>query len=909
MQLWVVIWLAAGVGAVAAVWSIYWAIRIVPVLGDGELGLVLGAFALGVLTIPLSFGVGSIYLARRMQAGDRLARLMAIVVYASAALAFILSGVRDLATVLVGIGCLAAVALLTIDPATKAHFSGESESDHGGPPTVVAARFLMVIVAGCIAIVGLMFLAFSTIDVALAIGGLIQVGVAALLFWLSRQLAHGNRTARVVSSGLALVYLVLNLLGGNEQPGVILPVGIALGIVVLLWAPAASARFFEVQPPPVQPAIAGIDRAVSGAIARVNPSAPGGGLQGATMFSPQPAPDDRTPDGSSHPTASAPPFAGPYAGAVVPMAPAIPDPSMAAPAPVPAPVQGDPPSPGSSDPPVGDPPMAAGPWSDSPVPPVAQFPDPVPYEASSVEGAVDPPAHGVPEPDAWGDPAGVTNPRAAHPIVPITAALGALVLILDLVLPPFFGSYGSKPLYQLGLVHLEYLLYQAGRVLHAHPAAFWTAGAALIAALVAGITAVVVAATRGRRGTWVLLVASVATGVAAVVTAQVTNDLTVSRMGVGAWGAVAASLLLALAAAGARAAWSSRREVGHALSSLAAVGIVVLAVMAVPALRDNGSGYAAGGGSASSPSPAAGGGNYSNGNSSVGGATPSTAPPATATPAGPLNTTYSFTESEAGGYTFSGTLELGSPQQFQSGSITEGSLTAGSACSMNPQTDAVIPAFLSVRNTSSGNFNAIGGVDLQWSSSAIGGIEVGYSSGPSCDGSGSGGSGTDEVNLESTNPLTPGSETSTDLFVWVPDYYSPNNPQGDPSLLAGADLQLVEYVDSSNNVDIVPQSVSGPGASSSNGFTIPVDNTAQAAPPQGQPFQITSDGTPVMTTPSMSGTQVGTLNGGDNVTVLCTTQGDSVGGSTLWDQITSPAGYVPDSDVNTPAGGGLPTCQ
>lgn len=905
MQLWVVIWLAAGVGVLSLAWSIYWAIQIAPILGQGELGLVLGAFALGVLTIPLSFGIGSIYLARRMQAGDRLARVMAIVVYASAALAFILSSARDLATVLVGIGCLAVVALLAVDPSTKAHFAGGPDAEHGGPPTVVAARFLMVIVAGCIAVVGLMFLAFSTVDAVLAIGGLIQMGVAGLLFWLSRQLAHGNRGARVASSALALVYLVLNLLGGNEQPGVILPVGIAVGIVVLLWVPAASNRFFAALPVPLQPAIAGIDQAISGAIARLNPEAGEAGPPPMAPFpAPSAAPDIVSGGAPSEPPVAAAPFDAASADASVPMTSGLPGPGPVIPDVSPA----EPTTQGLPGGPVPD-----GSWPGDQVPRVDEPSDVAPFDAT----LFDAPSVADDSSEAWHDQMDTAGPRAAHPIVPIAAASGALVLLLDLVLPPFMGYRGTKPLWTLGLVHFEYLLFKIGNATHQHPAAFWFGGIAIIAAAVAVVSAAVLTLTRGRRGAWGLLGASVVTGVAAVVSALVTNVLVVPRMGIGAWGAAIASALLVLASAGALAARSARQSVGHALSATATIGMALVAVLAVPALHDTGSGYAANGGSSSNAtSPGGISGNAynsgnppSNGNAYSGGTTPSTSPPPPSTPAGPLNTTYSFTESEAGGYTFSGTLQLGSPQQYQSGSITEGSLTAGSACTMNPQTDAVIPGYLTLENTSSGNFNAIAGVQLQWSSSAIGGIEVGFSDGPSCEGSGSGGSGNDAFGLQSTNPLSPGSQTSADLFIWIPGYYSPNDPQGNPSLLAGADLQLVEDIDSSNNVDIVPQSVSGPGASSSNGFTIPVDNAAQAAAPQGQQFQITSDGTPVMDSPSTSGNQVGTLNNGDSVTVLCTAQGDNVGGSTLWDQITSPAGYVPDNDVNTPADSGLPTCQ
>lgn len=59
---------------------------------------------------------------------------------------------------------------------------------------------------------------------------------------------------------------------------------------------------------------------------------------------------------------------------------------------------------------------------------------------------------------------------------------------------------------------------------------------------------------------------------------------------------------------------------------------------------------------------------------------------------------------------------------------------------------------------------------------------------------------------------------------------------------------------------------------------------------------VTSDARVVRAAPSLSAAVVGPL--GSTVEIVCTTNGDSVSGSTLWDRVAQPSGFVPDTVLN-----------
>lgn len=192
---------------------------------------------------------------------------------------------------------------------------------------------------------------------------------------------------------------------------------------------------------------------------------------------------------------------------------------------------------------------------------------------------------------------------------------------------------------------------------------------------------------------------------------------------------------------------------------------------------------------------------------------PATAVPTPTPTVDALQFSYPFTLTEAGGYTFSGTLMLGKLEHFGAG-IRQGPLEAGSACTINATTDAIVPGTLSMTNTTSG-FPAPASLGVGWKTpmdplvDPISGIEAWFSGGPQCE------NGSDGLTVESTGDLAPGASVATEFFVVLSNFFSPNEPSGDPSLLAQAKLTVQGWVIPGTSAVSQVSSMSGPDLSGS----------------------------------------------------------------------------------------------
>jgi hypothetical protein len=183
---------------------------------------------------------------------------------------------------------------------------------------------------------------------------------------------------------------------------------------------------------------------------------------------------------------------------------------------------------------------------------------------------------------------------------------------------------------------------------------------------------------------------------------------------------------------------------------------------------------------------------------------PSAAPSSPVSEAVKMIHKWSYTYTTSEGYKFGGALEDGTPRHLEPGLTLDG-LSAGSACTINPATDAVIPARFTATNYTK-NFPAKVSESLGLAEFSGIQVEVGYSSGPMCiDGNNS-----RQVLLGSAGDLAEGQAVQVPMFFILSGYYTPAHPTGDPSVLKGA------TVDFSTNY---PLQASGPGLA---GTTVPL---------------------------------------------------------------------------------------
>lgn len=186
--------------------------------------------------------------------------------------------------------------------------------------------------------------------------------------------------------------------------------------------------------------------------------------------------------------------------------------------------------------------------------------------------------------------------------------------------------------------------------------------------------------------------------------------------------------------------------------------------------------------------------------------------PASMVPVGAMDHVWTTTYSATGGYLVAVRLAVGAPQKLVPG-LTNGQLTAGSGCSdINADTDAVVPAELTLTNQS-GSFTTYAAYSVSY--------DYGYSNaeaeiyytdtGATCKDSGGFGG-------EFNGGLAPGGTGHADIFFVVRNYFTPNNPSGDPAALAAARIVFSDA--SSEQMQFTVGTTSGPGVDGSGTFSL-----------------------------------------------------------------------------------------
>lgn len=142
-----------------------------------------------------------------------------------------------------------------------------------------------------------------------------------------------------------------------------------------------------------------------------------------------------------------------------------------------------------------------------------------------------------------------------------------------------------------------------------------------------------------------------------------------------------------------------------------------------------------------------------------------------------------------GGYTMTDTVSVEKPEPYLVKSNVNGLTTAGTACSLNSQTDAVIPITIDLTNTTN-RVDDQPGLEL----SGFGLISVPnapvstltFEFGKSCYGQ----DGNSSIDLYAPSPLTKGDSSVLRSFVDITNFFTPVNPTSNAALLANATVSI-----------------------------------------------------------------------------------------------------------------------
>jgi hypothetical protein len=227
-----------------------------PLLGDGSFGLAVGLLAIdiGALIVALAAAFG--LLAWRLSHGDRVARGMSYILLGSIVFAVIVGGSHPTGLIVVMLLSVACLIVLAAAPNVRQFFTGAAAPGAGQPVSVTIARTLLTWFAVAAIFLGVTFLPMGVIGGQMVLAGIIFLAVGIGVFLLSSRLARGEPTARLIVTILMAVYALLALIGGGRNTATLLDLGIAAGIVCLLWLPQDAKDFFAQHaaqsPAPVQ---------------------------------------------------------------------------------------------------------------------------------------------------------------------------------------------------------------------------------------------------------------------------------------------------------------------------------------------------------------------------------------------------------------------------------------------------------------------------------------------------------------------------------------------------------------------------------------------------------------------------------------------------------------------------------
>jgi hypothetical protein len=219
-----------------------------PLLGDGSFGLAIGLLAVDVGALVLALAAALGLLAWRLSHGDRVARGMSYILLGSIVFAVIVGGSHPTGLVIVMLFSVAALIVLAAAPNVRQFFTGAAAPDAGQPVSVTMARTLLTWFAVVAIFLGVTFLPMGVLGAQMVFAGVIFLAAGIGVFLLSSRLARGEPTARLITTILMAAYALLALVGGGRNTGTLLDLGIAAGIVCLLWLPQ-DARAFFAQPP------------------------------------------------------------------------------------------------------------------------------------------------------------------------------------------------------------------------------------------------------------------------------------------------------------------------------------------------------------------------------------------------------------------------------------------------------------------------------------------------------------------------------------------------------------------------------------------------------------------------------------------------------------------------------------
>jgi hypothetical protein len=245
------LWLVIAAFAVPGAWLTLKIITLLPdafkAFGTSFLGFRVGLALLLILLIVGLLGVAMLAIALRLYRRERVGRGLAFAFAGTLVISIAFSSGNTAAATWSMILSIIGILILALAPRVRQVFDQAAAVD--GPPTsVVVSRTLIAIFSAIAVMVALIYLLLATASAKYAVAGIIAGLLAVSATLLARRLDRGDRQARLMISIGAGAYVILLLILGRAQAGLLVPIGLAVATVGFLWIPNDARAFFGDEP-------------------------------------------------------------------------------------------------------------------------------------------------------------------------------------------------------------------------------------------------------------------------------------------------------------------------------------------------------------------------------------------------------------------------------------------------------------------------------------------------------------------------------------------------------------------------------------------------------------------------------------------------------------------------------------
>jgi hypothetical protein len=236
-------------------YTLYQGLRPLPDVLDAastESGRIVVAVVI-LLLLVAAFGAACLAIAYLLARADRVGRGLAYAMALALGISALLENNSeggfssdDSSTwqIVIVLGSIAAAALLGLPAASRQFFTGPTSRDHNRPVSVVVVQVLITCIGSLVALSGALYLLIGSYKhsyYAIGLGLLALAGGYAVGYQLLR---NRDPRAPIVTTAVAGIAILLQLVAGSDITGFVLGVGPQVMIVVLLWASRDAVTFF-----------------------------------------------------------------------------------------------------------------------------------------------------------------------------------------------------------------------------------------------------------------------------------------------------------------------------------------------------------------------------------------------------------------------------------------------------------------------------------------------------------------------------------------------------------------------------------------------------------------------------------------------------------------------------------------